>query len=69
MSQQITKVRCNKTLVNDAGEQNFTEGNTYQGKRTNILNNLNVQDDQDDPHVLGNWFKHFTIIPEYNNFR
>ena len=62
MSILIKKVICNKNLVNQKNQQDFTKGKFYEV--TNQCYNLEyatVIDDQKDIHCIGHWFTHFTI--------
>lgn len=65
MIQLRTTVKCNKTLKHRDGTTSFIKGNTYSGRICNVIENLTVTDEQGDPHVIGEWAKHFTNISKY----
>jgi len=54
-------VLCRKDLSDLDGQQ-FTKGNLYEGNTSYCLKNLKVINDSGEPHLLGNWSKHFTVI-------
>ena len=68
MKRFFVTIRCNKDLVNQINQQDFTMGKYYEGsyvgwsKSDLKLSKLVVRDDQNCPHVLGTWSKHFRII-------
>lgn len=62
MTQLITVVKCDKTLVHSDGTTSFTKGQIYSGNICNVLENLKVKNDLGQDHKLGNWSKHFTKI-------
>jgi hypothetical protein len=57
-----TRVKCNKNLVHSDGTQSFTKGQIYEGNICNVLENLRVTNNQNEPHVLSMWHKHFKVI-------
>lgn len=61
-----TKVKCNKTLKHGDGTESFTKGQIYEGRICNVLENLEVKNNQGQPHRLGAWSKHFTNISKYD---
>jgi hypothetical protein len=53
-----------KTLVNDAGQTDFVKGHDYiviTNHMTKITENIQVWDENNMPHLLGNWAKHFKV--------
>lgn len=61
------KAKCNKTLINDMGEENFTKGKEYEfaypyqndipfNERTVLIDN------QGETHGLDLWYKHFKEV-------
>ena len=59
-----TKLKCKKNLKHQDGTQSFTKGMIYvcdfqiesPSPDACVMNNQNM------PHQLGNWYKHFKII-------
>jgi len=66
MAQLKTRVKCKKDLFHSDGSKSFTKGEVYEGNICNVLENLRVENDQGEPHKIGNWSKHFTNISKYN---
>jgi len=60
-----TIVLCKKDLFHDDKTKSFTKGVEYRGHICNVLENLQVTNNQGEPHVLGCWAKYFVNISKY----
>lgn len=61
----MTTVEVKKDLFN--GCKCFTKGNRYEVSKDahqpiDLLNNARTINDNNEPHYIGNWYKHFKII-------
>jgi hypothetical protein len=62
------KIKCKKDLVNATGHQDFTKNKIYDAISEKYKNDtineetLVVKDDENMPHRLGEWHKHFKIV-------
>ena len=63
MAQLKTKVKCNKDLFHNDGTKSFSKGQQYEGNICNVMENLTVTNDQEEPHTIGfQWAKHFKKV-------
>lgn len=63
MSELKTYVQCTKDLYHNDGTKSFSKGVTYSGHICNVIENLEVTNNQGEPHRIGSlWAKHFRKI-------
>lgn len=59
----IMEIKCKKNLVNQSGHQDFTKDKIYTAEGNEINEKTRVlSDDENMPHVLGLWHKHFKKV-------
>ena len=63
-------MRCNKDLYSEEGTHDFVKGTLYpitnftdEGVGVELKESTETIDHQDEPHQLGIWRKHFSLIP------
>lgn len=56
----MIRVKCNKDLINDMGQKDFTKGKIYVSNYSDSLNEqTTLINDNNELHKAGNWAKHF----------
>jgi hypothetical protein len=59
----MLRVICNKSLKHGDGSTSFTKGTLYVSNYSDMLTeNTTLVNNQNQPHRLGLWFKHFRQV-------